>query len=451
MQLFVQRRLLARDTLRRRVWVSSAALLNLKPQKRCLAAVPSLNDAGPTPGRGRPKNDLKKPIQVLSLPSLKQRVSIEELPSQDKLAETVGEPLVDSDEDTSRFLATPLLREIAQLESQYPDHLILVQVGSFYEIYETQKLSKDKKWGLDEIANFLNLRIAKKKLKVTAGSAMDVLRFAGFPMTKAKEYIDLLLRNGFTVAIADQTARDTSSKTKNFVRSVTRIITPGTQLQDELELDLKDNNFLLSVDFLDSNQDLFKSTSKVGLAWTDVSTGEFYVAEIPFSRLEGELSRIQPSEILLSEVFRSQVGRPGHPLYKLFNTQDGSSKEFFVNFKGLDIFDVSVQPFDSLINKDGLKIGKDFTLAEARVGSVLLNYLYQSFPCSKPSLRDPVDVSQEEHMVIDHVALQALEISRTARDRSKRGSLLHIMDKTLTAMGGRLLASRISETFYHIP
>lgn len=145
---------------------------------------------------------------------------------------------------------------------------MIVQVGSFYEIYEAASKAHD----FNAIAHLLNLRIAKKKLK------NEVIKFAGFPVGKAKEYIELLLRNNITVAIADQTGKDMSSKTKLFVRNVTRIITPGTLLADD-DFEAPENNFLLSIEISDLGTNSDMKSQPVGLAWVDVSTGEFYLAE----------------------------------------------------------------------------------------------------------------------------------------------------------------------------
>jgi DNA mismatch repair protein MutS len=104
----------------------------------------------------------------------------------------------------------------------------------------------------------------------------EVVKFAGFPVVKAKEYIELLMRNNITVAMADQTGKDVASKTKLFVRNVTRIITPGTVLADD---DFSaENTFLLCVEFPDFTDSEWKSKT-LGLSWVDVSTGEFYLSE----------------------------------------------------------------------------------------------------------------------------------------------------------------------------
>lgn len=143
-----------------------------------------------------------------------------------------------------------------------------MQVGSFYEIYEMASKAHD----FNEIVHLLNLRIAKKKLR------NEVIKFAGFPVAKAKEYVELLMRNNITVAVADQTGKDMTSKTKLFVRNVTRIITPGTIIADE-DFEVAENTFLLCIQFPELKTDSDLKSLSIGLAWVDVSTGEFYLSE----------------------------------------------------------------------------------------------------------------------------------------------------------------------------
>ena len=172
---------------------------------------------------------------------------------------------------------TPLLKEIHNLSKLCPgilsnydiqiDHLLLVQVGSFYEIYE---IPGNVTHDFNTIVHLLNLRIARKKIR------NDFIKFAGFPMVKAKEYIELLIRNNITVALADQTGKDLSSKTKLFVRNITRIITPGTLLADD-DFEVAENNFLLCIGLDDVKTEQYGDSRPIGLAWVDISTGEFYL------------------------------------------------------------------------------------------------------------------------------------------------------------------------------
>lgn len=364
-------------------------------------------------------------IQVLQLPSLqKTNLSPNALPLEPV------EPLP---------LTTPLLKEIRALQSAHPDHLLLVQVGSFYEIYE----SCGK---LEQLSHLLNLRIAKKKLRQG-----DVLQFAGFPCARVHEYLDLLLRNGFTVALANQTGKDDASKTKNFVRTVTRIVTPGT-LQSDADFEKGENRFLLALSFLTLKQKA-PSATKVGMAWGDVSTGEFYLSETTLNRVQAELARIQPAEVLLPESVKDLLESDNHlKLRQLFGPAR-SDRSFHITFNA------SVQNQDALerllLSNDPIKSAElastqlldSFTPSEIQAGSALLGYIGHTFPSDPPLFRKPHDVTTQSRMVLDSVTLQALEICKTNRGGTKRGSLLHVIDKTVTAAGGRLLALRLRTCF----
>lgn len=372
-------------------------------------------------------------------------VTVLQLPRLAGTSKRIMEEHPDKDESNSAQLQTPLAREISALRAQYPDHLVLVQVGSFYEIYEP-----DAK--LEEICNLLNIRIAQKRVRASS----ETLRFAGFPVSRAKEYLDLLLRNGYTIALADQTGKDSQSKTKNFIRSVTRILSPGTILQDSSELEMSDNHFLLCVTVPPNASALTKST-KIGLCWVDITTGEFFLSETSASQLSSQVSRIQPVEVLLSKDYRTLVESSDSLLGQVFG-QDRQDKSFFITYRDSDIFDAPNDPLSHWITQNDpckalkpTRVLEDFTRMEVRAGSALLAYIGQNFPQTKPSFRQPIDVSHETHMLVDYTTLQALEITKTSRERTKVGSLLHRIDKTLTAAGGRLIAARLKSPSLSIP
>lgn len=146
---------------------------------------------------------------------------------------------------------TKLKKELDALQSQHPNHILLVQVGMFYEIYDCGNY-------LDEVSNLLNLRIAHHK---SSDSINDhrYMRFAGFPMVSLKSYLPTLLTSGKSVAIVNQTVKDSLSNTVS--RRVARIITPGTVL-DELDTLTNENNFILAIRSNHSTR-----SKRIGLTW----------------------------------------------------------------------------------------------------------------------------------------------------------------------------------------
>ena len=363
-------------------------------------------------------------VQVFRLPSL---ITPTQKPSIQKNATDQ----VNSTECESISNSTPLQREIAHLQLQHPEHLLLVQVGSFYEIYNSCQ-------NFEHVTNLLNLRIAKKQ----------AYQFAGFPKEKVNHYLEVLVKNGITVAIADQVGKDYKNKTKNFIRQVQRIITPGTLFDETNQwMESKDNNFILCL-----TTSVMKDLSKemtLGLAYADVSTGEFMLMECPYSQLSSEIVRIAPSEILLSQNLLSFIlsEKDSSSLGSLFQE---SQKTFKITCKPSDYFESKKHSmkWNGLISYSCTKLKrknskKQNDSSTQIAGNVLLEYICDNFPVLKPHFREPIDVQQTPYLLLDSVTLQALEITKTQREQSKKGSLLHLMDQTKTAAGARLLSRRI--------
>ncbi|KAH6581275.1 hypothetical protein BASA61_009163 [Batrachochytrium salamandrivorans] len=323
---------------------------------------------------------------------------------------------------------TPLMQEIHDLQRQNPDHVLLVQVGSFFEIYDAGGY-------LEEVASLLGLRIAQFKRR------NDDIRFAGFPMFSYRSYVSTLLQHGKTVAMVHQVGKDTSTSTKGFRRAVTRIITPGTALEDDSELDVSENSFLLSISFSSSSDISLKS--KIGLAWMDISTGEFFTAQSDFRSLETDLARIQPREIVVGESMRDS------PLITSL-----LQKTAFVNFKADQTFtdpdhikrfgSLLIQNHPYLATRDtpDQNLFKDYGQQQIEAAAGLLAYISHSFPLTDRFFCNPVSLTDAKIMKLDSVTMQSLEILRNNRDRTAKGSLFHAINYTKTSAGARLLASR---------
>ena len=318
---------------------------------------------------------------------------------------------------------TRLIQEIADLQRQNPDHVMLVQVGSFYEIYDLGGY-------LDEVSRMLGLRIAVQKLR------KDPVRFAGFPMVSLRDYLTALLQNGKTVALVHQVGRDYLGGNKTLKRAVTRIVTPGTILEDDGAMNGAENSFLLSI---------AGPTARLGLAWMDVSTGEFFMAQTPFSSLSSELSRILPKEILMPLSLKDSV------VAKL--VQETTDKSILVTFKEDELFTAtdSIDRFNAVLRQSSqhpsaiiskANPSSEYSEAQISAASGLLSYLKHNFPEAEPAFRPPVSLD-EPCMRIDSTTLSALEIMRSSRERSVKGSLFGAMNLTKTSGGSRLLSMRL--------
>ncbi|KAJ3340520.1 Mismatch repair protein msh3, partial [Kappamyces sp. JEL0680] len=323
----------------------------------------------------------------------------------------------------------------------------------FYEVYDCGGY-------LDEIAAILGLRIGIHQKSMSADHRYN--RFAGFPTVSLRNYLDVLLEHGKTVAIVDQMKPSPTSDA--ITRKVSRIVTPGTLL-DESDLKNTDNNFLLSVFPPPAT-----SPKQIGLAWVDVSTGEFNLSHTTPKKFRDVLVRIQPREILAPDDlasahpaidscladFSGLVTRKPAELFRSEHSLGLLARVITTNDPSKAIF--SSRPKDALRGLKPLQI---------QAAGALLAYLAETFPAAQPVIRAPLEIVAQESMVMDVSTVEALEITHTQREKSKKGSLLAAIDKTKTASGHRLLASRLIapstmleeinrrldlvEVFYHDP
>ncbi|MHC5053083.1 MAG: DNA mismatch repair protein MutS [Planctomycetota bacterium] len=306
---------------------------------------------------------------------------------------------------------TPLMRQYRSIKDEHRDKVLLFHLGDFYEMF-------------DEDA-----KTASRALGITLTSRSG-LALAGFPVHAARDHIEKLLEAGHKVAICDQV--EDPKKAKGIVRrEVTRVITAGTLL-DEGMLRADENNFLAAVS---------SDGDRGGLAYVDLSTGEFAVAEFRREALAEELERLRPAEILVPEahlrdgkVFDEEppeYGRPGgggdapeptpYPDWA-FDTETARRKliEHF-RVKTLDAFGCD-----------------DMELAQSAAGA-LLRYLEETHRAGVDHITGLSVVDSGAHLAFDGEALRNLEVLETIRDRSKEGSLLGVLDRTCTAPGARRL------------
>ncbi|TPX59375.1 hypothetical protein PhCBS80983_g02493 [Powellomyces hirtus] len=338
----------------------------------------------------------RTPKNATPLPSLRV---LRELARPIKDAEANEE--AEEDQEAEEVPTTALKAEVRELQRQNPEHVLLVQVGGFYEIY-------DYGGYLEELAALLHLKIARPNKDN---------RCCGFPLSKLKGYVEILIKNEKTVAIADQTEKDLSSKTKHHLRTITRVFTPGTVLDEEW-IESRENNFLLCVAAAPPEA---VETVDLALAWLDVSTGDFLVCDASHSTFDEHLARIQPREILCDEAMTETHAQ-------LIDSLRSRAKDFHLTLRPGD------QQAESLFNglviegdtkasfsRDVKVLDKYSVLQKVAAGN-LLAYVGASFPTCDPIFALPDAFLPEDVMGIDAVTQTALEI---------------------TPAGSRLLASRL--------
>ena len=302
---------------------------------------------------------------------------------------------------------TPMMRQYLDVKDQYPGMILFFRLGDFYEMFfEDAKL----------VSRELELTLTGKSCGMDERAPM-----CGVPFHSAETYINRLIEKGYKVAICEQ--MEDPATAKGIVRrDVIRVVTPGTVIEQSM-LEDRRNSFLLSV-CLDGN--------KAGLAFADVSTGEFSVYEIDKAgtRLQDELARIMPKEIIAnSELPQGATVLP-------VGIEDSSHFQY-AKAKAALLAHFKVQALDSL-GIDGLKLG-------VRAAGALMKYLQVT---QKNALEHMTSIKQyydKRFMTLDHTARRNLELTETMRSRQKQGSLLGILDYTCTAMGGRMLRSFIEQ------
>ncbi len=295
---------------------------------------------------------------------------------------------------------TPLMKQYQDIKRNYPDAILFFRLGDFYEMF-----------GQDAV-------VASRVLQITLTTRdkgkSDPLPMCGFPHFASENYISKLVRAGHKVAICEQV--EEPKETKGIVkREVARVVTPGTFLPDNP----KENNYIIG---------LFLKENIFGIAVADISTGEFLIYETHNS-VEDEINRFQPKEILYPFSFKGNS-----PVI------EGLSDFYLTSYD--DWYFDYIEAYRKLIKHfrvtslDGY--GCEGMIVAISAAGALLNYLEET---QKDALTfSKIDVlRRESKMLLDAATLKNLEISRNMRSNETEGSLLWVMDETLTSMGGRLL------------
>ena len=294
---------------------------------------------------------------------------------------------------------SPLMEQYYQNKKLYPDALLLFRVGDFYETFADDAVI---------VARDLNITLTSRQ-KDDQGEKIPL---AGVPYHSLDVYLARLIRAGHKVAICDQ-VEDPKLARGLVKRAITRVVTPGTIIEPSM-LDESSNNFLAAI---------VKGDENVGLAFVDVSTGEFLTTEVPHNRLYSELARFRPAECLSA---------------------------FSLHWEGTSLQILEEPCFSAERAEAALadRYGPDWkerlrlegrALSQRACGAVL-SYLNASRFDLLGHLKDVQIYSGSDYMVLDEVTVRNLEITRNIRDRSRRGTLLEFLDQTKTAMGARTLA-----------
>ncbi|KFY36631.1 hypothetical protein V495_07712 [Pseudogymnoascus sp. VKM F-4514 (FW-929)] len=304
---------------------------------------------------------------------------------------------------------------------KFENCVLLTRVGGFYELYFEHA---------EEFGPLLNLKIAQKK--TNAGP----VSMAGFPFFQLDRFLKILVQDlNRYVAIAEEFANDASAKVKAggllHDRKVARIVTPGT-LIDENFIDPFTNNYVLAIQRgRRASQIAPEDASElIGLAWLDLSTGNFYTQSTTLALLSGAISRIGPREVVLEE----EEKKAADGLLAVL-----SDDRHVITYCSAG----ERKPMTSwglmLESNMTAEIAASFASEEADAGSLLLEYVGTRLQGTSLKLQPPVQYRSQEVMAIDRNSLRGLEIMENYRDGTYTGSLLHALRKTVTKSGSRLL------------
>ena len=311
-------------------------------------------------------------------------------------------------------MVTPVRRQYLDIKNSYPDALVLFRLGDFYEAFD-----EDARVASRELEITLTSRSMGKNLKIP---------MAGVPAHALETYLVRLIKKGYKVAICEQLSDPATSKGL-LERDVVRVVTPGTVLETAL-LDQKANNYLVAV---------VQDGSRIGLAYVDVSTGEFAATQTTSEKLHLELSRLDPAEILVPNPEQSPEGTRFSLLPGILSGPGDS-----YNFTELEPAAFDYNPArDALLNHYGILSLESFGCADlplaVRAAGSIIHYLGHTYKTAAPKLSPLSVYSLSEFMVLDDQTRGNLELFRAGRQQSHRLSLLDTLDQTRTSMGGRLM------------
>ncbi|KAI9727992.1 MAG: DNA mismatch repair ATPase msh1 [Chrysothrix sp. TS-e1954] len=329
-----------------------------------------------------------------------------------------------------------VIEQARQNMLKYNNCVLLTKVGSFYEMYFDQA---------EELGPLLALKLASKRTSV------GPVPMAGFPAMQLERYLKILVEeHGRHVAISEEQRNDVSQKVKTggleFNREVKRIVTAGT-LIDEQFLRPLEHNYLLAVhvpcgdntaEQVERNTDYVHDATRVriGLAWIDLSSGEFATLSTNVGNLSSTVSRLAAREVVLETSL--QHNDPFGISAKI--EQEGCVMSYHPHSQQKSLSDWSTVLGDTTrdLHSDELLV------EEAGAVITLLEYAQSQLPGLQLSLQRPVRQDTTEYMGIDKNSLRGLEILRTLRDGSYTGSLLHAIRRTSTESGARLLSERLT-------
>src|SRR6516225_34334 len=316
--------------------------------------------------------------------------------------------------------ATPVMEQYIEIKAANPDCLLFYRMGDFYELFFEDA---------EVAARTLGIVLTKRGKHLGRDIPM-----CGVPVHRADEYLQRLIVAGHRVAVCEQTEDPAEARrrgAKSVVRrNVTRLVTPGTLTEDTL-LDPRRNNYLLAIARARGSG---AEESRLALAWIDISTGEFRLAACSRSGLAGEIARLDPSEIIVSDALYGDAELA--PYLRALPAVTPLARDVFDGANA----ERRLAAYFGLSTTDGFGA---LSRLELTAAAACVSYVERTQIQGRPPLSPPVRERQGTTLLIDPATRSNLELVRTLSGE-RRGTLLAAIDRSVTAAGSRLLAQRLA-------
>ncbi len=303
---------------------------------------------------------------------------------------------------------TPLMKQYNSIKAKHPDALLLFRVGDFYETFGEDAIRS---------AGILNITLTARN----NGGDGEKIELAGFPHHSLNTYLPKLVMAGCRVAICDQ-LEDPKQTKKIVKRGVTELVTPGVALNDDI-LKSKSNNFLAAIHFNSAK----KKKDEIGISFLDVSTGEFLISQGNIDYIDKLIQNFNPSEILFSKQKR-----------KLFTEVFGAHYHVFYLEDWVYQSDYAEEVLNKQFNTTSLKgFGVDLLPSGIIAAGAALHYLSETRHDKLQHITKIARIAENEYVWMDRFTIGNLELYHTSSQNAV--TLLDVIDKTISPMGGRLL------------
>ncbi len=315
---------------------------------------------------------------------------------------------------------TPMMQQYLETKKAYQDCILFYRLGDFYEMFFEDALTASRE---------LEITLTGKSCGQEERAPM-----CGVPYHAVDSYLNKLVSKGYKVAICEQ-VEDPKNARGIVKREVIRVVTPGTNLNLQA-LDDSKNNYLLCVAYF---------PGKIGMSVADVTTGDYYLTEVEdIRKLQDEINKYAPSEVICNEPFfvsgydieelKTRLQVSVYSLQPYYFDENGCKKTLMKHFhvntlKGLGV--------------------EDFPVGLTAAGA-LMQYLYETQKTSLTHITHIYPYLSSRYMLLDSSTRRNLELAETLREKQKKGSLLGVLDRTKTAMGGRLLRKYIEQPLIDI-